>query len=507
MADLLQRYADQILGVISCYDRVIVRGAIPQFSYAKAMESYLRVQSIRLFDFPRFAMPLRDAIRENAEQLAQAHGMEVQFIRHHDERKEAIVARILEQRGDGPGLVAILSALEVCLSFEARYDKKTGRTRLRPDRAKCLHYYFYFIDEDLGLCFLRVPTWCPFNLQAYFNGHNLLAAKLRKAGIDYRMLDNAFTHIADWEAAQKLADESDTRLLHHKLDRYAQLFCPVVQQLGLSYQWNLAQVEYATDIVFRQQTDLRPIYETLVRTAIHTVKPAQVATFLGRKHRLHSNNTEEIGNDFQTRIQGTRVKHHMGPCSIKMYDKASIVLRIETTTNDPSWFNHYRTVAHRDGTTSHELAPLKKSIYSLHDLRQLAVAANRRYLAFLSSLDDPTVAIKTVARLSEKAEDAGRSYRGFNFFSEQDLTLLEALLRGENTLRGFRNTDLRRHLPGKSPGQVSRMLKRLWTHDLIRKVGGTYKYYITDLGRTVITMGLKLKELVVIPELARALAA
>jgi hypothetical protein len=66
MADLLQRYADQILGVISCYDRVIIRGAIPGFSYAKGMESYLRAQQIRLFDFPRFAMPLRDAIRSNA---------------------------------------------------------------------------------------------------------------------------------------------------------------------------------------------------------------------------------------------------------------------------------------------------------------------------------------------------------------------------------------------------------------------------------------------------------
>src|SRR5262249_21730319 len=202
-----------------------------------------------------------------------------------------------------------------------------------------------------------------------------------------------------------------------------------------------------------------------------------------------------------------RVKHHMGPCSIKMYDKASILLRVETTTNDPSWFSHYRTVAHRDGTTSHELAPLKKSIYSLHDLRQLAVAANRRYLDFLASLDDPTVAFKTVARLSEKAQDAGRSYRGFNFFSEQDVHLFQTIVRGEHTLRGFRNTDLRKHLPGRSPGQVSRMLKRLWTHDLIKKVGRTYKYYITDLGRTVITMGLKLKELVVIPELARTVAA
>jgi hypothetical protein len=30
---------------------------------------------------------------------------------------------------------------------------------------KCLHYCFYFIDEEFGLCYLRVPTWAPFRLQ------------------------------------------------------------------------------------------------------------------------------------------------------------------------------------------------------------------------------------------------------------------------------------------------------------------------------------------------------
>jgi uncharacterized membrane protein YfbV (UPF0208 family) len=505
MADLIQRYSDRILGVLSCYDRVLVRGQIQGLFYAQGMESYLRAQSIRLFDFPQFAMPFREEIRSNAEQLAKANGIQIQFIRNGEVRKDHVVAEILERRGDSPGLVAILSAMERCQTFEPWYDKKTGRTSLRPDRAKCLHYYFYFIDEELGLCFLRVPTWCPFGLQAYFNGHNLLAAKLRKAGIEYQMLDNAFTYIADWEAAQKLADESDTRFIHEKLDHYAQQFCPAIKTLSLSYQWNLAQVEYSTDVVFRRQIDLQPIYETLIHTAIQAVKPAQIGSFLGRKHRLHCNNTEEIGNDFQTRIQGTRIKHSMGPCSIKMYDKAGIILRIETTTNDPSWFTHYRTVAHRNGTTSHELAPLKKSIYSLHDLRQLAVAANHRYLDFLSSLDDPTVAIETVGQLSETVKDAGRSFRGFNFFAQPDVHLFETILRGENTIRGFRNADLRAYLPDKSPGQVSRIIKRLWMHDLIKKVGGTYKYYITELGRTVIAMGLKLKNLVLIPELARAL--
>jgi hypothetical protein len=75
--------------------------------------------------------------------------------------------------------VHIISAMEACSSYKPWYDKNTGRTFLKPDSGKCLHYYFYFIHPELGLCYLRVPTWCPFRLQFYFNGHNLLASKLR----------------------------------------------------------------------------------------------------------------------------------------------------------------------------------------------------------------------------------------------------------------------------------------------------------------------------------------
>jgi hypothetical protein len=79
------------------------------------------------------------------------------------------------------------------------------------------------------------------------------------------------------------ADESDSRLLHEKLDHYARRVCPAIESLGVAYQWNLAQIEYATDIVFRRREDLAPIDETLVRTAVHSVKAAHIATFLGRR--------------------------------------------------------------------------------------------------------------------------------------------------------------------------------------------------------------------------------
>ena len=46
---------------------------------------------------------------------------------------------------------------------------------------------------------------------------------------------------------------------------------------------------------------------------------------------------------------------------------------------------------------------------------------------------------------------------------------------------------------------MSRLLKRLRVHGLIKKVGHTYKYYLTRFGKAVMTTGLKLRELVIIP--------
>lgn len=66
---------------------------------------------------------------------------------------------------------------------------------------------------------------------------------------------------------------------------------------------------------------------------------------------------------------------------------------------------------------------------------------------------------------------------------------------------------LRRRLPGLSSGQVSRLLKRLRTHGLIKKTAHGYKYYLTALGRQVTALGLRLKNLVIVPELAPLPAA
>jgi len=497
---LTERHAEKIAGVLSCYDRLIVQGTLPVFCYADGMTAYLSKRRIRIFDFTQFAKPLTDAIKANAEQLAAANGLNIDYIRKKNFRKEDKVKAVLKERGSHPGLVWIFSALEPCTTYQPWHDKKSGRTYLRPDDGKCLHYYFYFIDEELGLCYVRVPTWCPFRLQFYCNGHHWLARQLDGQGIAYTLLDNAFTRVEDFAVAQALADSWEPFRLHRKLDEFAARYCPILQQIEEFYHWSLDEAEYATDIVFERQADLQAIYGNLIRTAIHTVKPDDIATFLGKK--LNGNYQDEMGNRYNVRIEGTRVRHSMGMASIKMYDKFGHILRIETTVKDVSFFKHYREVEQRNGEAVMKVARMKKTIYSLGPLRDLLTAANRRYLEFLSAIDDPSNGLGKLHKITRTVHEEARSYRGFNFFDQDDEALFLALARGEFTITGVQNKALRARFPQYNSGQMSRILRRLRTHGLIKKASRCYKYYLTVLGKQVIALGLKLKELVVIPELA-----
>ena len=70
---------------------------------------------------------------------------------------------------------------------------------------------------------------------------------------------------------------------------------------------------------------------------------------------------QEIGSRLSTRIEGRCIKHYMGAAGVKVYDKFSRVLRVETTVNDVSFFKHHRKVEHKDRHSTRELAPLTKS--------------------------------------------------------------------------------------------------------------------------------------------------
>jgi hypothetical protein len=496
---LTERYDERIAGVLSCYDRVVITGTLPVVCYAAGMTGYLNAKGIRIFDYPQFAMTLRDRVRDRAASLAAEAGVSIQHIPKPHVRKEDVVAQVLKQRGDHPGLVHVISAMEACDAYKPWHDKQTHKTFIRPTSGKCLHYYFYFQDAKFGLVYLRVPTWAPFRLQFYCNGHSWLACKLTAQGIGYTMADNAFVRIDDWDRAQQLADTLSPDQLHRTLDRYAAKCCPVSDVFGQSYHWSLMQVEYATDLAFRSTATLGPLYEQLVRQSVLNVKADQIATFLGR--HITPLLAQEIGSQFSTRIEGTCIKHRFGKCSIKMYDKHGIVLRIETTTNDVSSFKHHRKVEHRQGPPSRELAPVKKSIYSLIDLREILLGCNRRYIAHLSALDDFSAGVRALRRLTKPREVDGRTVQGINFFAPVDKALLHALQNPKVNIAGIRRGELSPDLGMLSPTRLSRQLRRLLNLGVIKRATGTYRYYLTKAGRVATAAAERLTQAVVIPSM------
>lgn len=496
METLTQTYKERISFTLSCYDRIIINGIIPEISYAQGMTSYMYQHNEKIFDYPRFVEPMKTVIKENAERIAKEHNISIEFIRKGNVRKEDLIKKKIAERGEQPGVVHILSAMEQCPSYQPWHDKSTGKTFLKPTQSKCLHYYFYFIDEQLGYGYVRVPTWCPFRLQVYINGHHLLSNQLKAEGIAHTVIDNAFDSISDVARAQQLADEIAVEKIHRKLEEFAWKFCPVYKQFNLRYHWTIMQAEYATDIVFKKQQDLQAIYSELITTAIHTVKPDNIATFLG--HKLDPRYQGEAGNNYNVRLEGSRIKHNMGTASIKMYDKFQKILRIETTINNVSFFKHYREVVHRDGTKSMQFATLKKSIYSLPLLKDNMKASNNRYLDFISAFDNKQTGYKRLEKITQTKDVNNRNYRGFNFFSKDDLAILHAIIKGEFNIQGFRNKHLRKFLNANS-NKVSRILKRLWSHGLVKKAKNCYKYYVTKLGKECIIMAEKLKELVIVP--------
>ena len=203
--------------------------------------------------------------------------------------------------------------------------------------------------------------------------------------------------------------------------------------------------------------------------------------------------------EFSTRIAGTCIKHHFGKCSIKMYDKVGIVLRIETTTNDVSFFKHHRKVEHRQGPPTRELAPVKKSIYSLIDLRDILLGCNRRYLAHLSALDDFSAGVRALDRVTRPREVHGKTVKGINFFEPGDGALLQALQNPRVNIAGVRRADLLAGLEMFSPTRLSRQLRRLLDIGVIKRVTGTYRYYLTKAGRAATAAAGRLTAATIIP--------
>lgn len=497
-----QRYASRLVGSLACFDRMILYGTLRGLCHTGAVAGELGRLGLGVFELKTFAQPLTEALRQRAAALAAEAEVPIEFLPDWRVKKEELAQERLRARGLQPGLVCVFSAMENCHTFAPR---KGGGPKQRPwlkaTSGRCLHYYFYFYDELLGLIHLRVPTWLPMRLQFHLNGHAWLERRLRAEGLECASLDNALVAAADWPRAQSASAAPPMAWLEGRLQRYVEQCCPQAARFG-GYYLTLAQVELSLDLVFESAETAAELCAQLARQAVLLARAGEVARFFGHEFSAEA----EATTRFATVAEGVlRIRHLLGRQSLKLYNKGA-VLRLEATTHDVTFFKHHREVVKRDGTREWKVAPLKQSLYSLGTLFGLLEASCRRYLCWLSRLEDPHIGRHQLEEITRpKRDDKNRSWRGFNFFAAEDGRALCALLEGRGQLSGWTNRRLRAALGGRhSGGQISRLLRRLREHGLIRRLGGTFKYYLTTVGHCALIAAQKLRAHLIIPTLNAA---
>ncbi|MFL5331911.1 MAG: hypothetical protein ACJ8H8_01755, partial [Geminicoccaceae bacterium] len=490
-----------ILGVLSGFDRLRFRGTYRGLAHPKGLFGFLCHRHVLLKDFADFAHDASQQVRTATEQLARQQQRPLRYLERPALSKEDLVRDILRQQPLTQGLVAILSCVEPCQSFEIHRCRADKKLHLRRAWRKCLHYYHYFLDPDWGLMHVRLQTWLPFSMHVVVNGRERLARQLSAAGIGYTQRDNCFTAVADLPRAQALADQQLQTDWPGLLQGWARRVNPAYDTLfpdgGWPYYWSVDQSEWASDVLFRAPADLAGLYPRLLRHGIEQLGSRDVLRFLGRKATAvhYGGFVGEVVSDLKERPEGVRVKHRVNSNAVKMYDKQGSVLRVETTLNNVSDLKVYRP-KEGDEQGAKDWRPLRKGVADLHRRAEVSHKANERYLEALAVVAEPTPLATLVEPLCRPVRRPLRA-RALNPLSAGDAALLAAVQRGEFTLNGFRNRDLRQLLHGDRPGdaaaarrqaaQVTRQIRLLRAHGLVKKVTGTHRYLVTDKGRSTIT--------------------
>jgi hypothetical protein len=74
MRQFVQRHADQILGVLSGFDRIRLRGSLRLFSTEGGVASWLQGTGVALTDFFKWAQGVTDRLRRRTEKIARDAG-------------------------------------------------------------------------------------------------------------------------------------------------------------------------------------------------------------------------------------------------------------------------------------------------------------------------------------------------------------------------------------------------------------------------------------------------
>ena len=482
--------------VYTCWDRIVLSGYIERLQRPENLIYFFHdVVGIDTVE-PAVIEQRTNAYKAWVRQVAEEHGIPV-VAAPRGVRKEELVEPYYRRLTTGEGVACVLTSMEqgrTFVSYVPRWKVPSGDANYRfikACRKQFLHYYWYVLDPVMGPMSVRVASYFPFNVTCYLNGHSFVAQELTRDGVRFRKADNAFLAVGDVLALQAAADRLSPALLQRRCNywvrRVVPVFSPVEREaLRPGYRYSMAQMELATDVVFKRAAPLRALFQ----------RACELGVLVGGANRTTHLFGRRINRHYQGKLQTVLDQRDAGHPVLRWYYQTSFVkqyvrgdqhsdriLRTETCSNDTYHFG------------------VGRRLENLSLLRGQLGATNERCLGEQAELLASAVDTGQLAALAAPTQIGHRRVPGLKLHDDRVIRLLETLLHPGGFVRNWTSRELHtrviaRHHFTPDEYRLSQLrydLSKLRVKGLVERIGKSRRYCLTPIGLKLGVLLVKLR--------------
>ena len=500
MERLLALLGTAVQLVYTCWDRIVINGYIDRLQRPENLIYFFHeVVGIDCIE-PAVLEQRTNAYRAWVRRITEDQGIPVLAAPPappRGVRKEDFVQPFYRRLRGEPGIACVLTSLEqgrTFVSYTPQRKPPSGDINYRLIKAcrkRFLHLYWYVLDPVVGPMSVRVASYFPFNVTCYLNGHSFVARELKRAEVRFRKADNAFLGVADVGALQAAADRLSAAVIHRRCNYWVRRLVPVFSDternaLKPGYRYSMAQMELATDVVFKRSAPLTVWFQRACELGI-LVGGAQRTTHLFGRH---------ISRHYRGKLQTVLDQREVGHPVLRWYYQTSFakqytrgdeqgdrILRNETCSNDTRHFGVGRRL---------ENLPL---------LRDKLAATNERCLALQAELLTSVVDPGQLTAVTQPTRIGHRRIPGVKLHDDRVIRLLDSLTQPTGFVREWTTRDLHtrilaRHRLAEGDYRLSQLrydLSKLRAKGLVERLGTSRRYRLTQVGLKLGVLLVKLR--------------
>lgn len=466
---------------VECVDRMLLNAYVPNLQVGGQVVRFLTEHLGNPVPSPALFSQIGNRFRREVKAFADTYDIPILHLnkpdrsRWDDRKVDHVRPHVDDALAAGRfGVVAIVAAQEFQWVFGGRNRSEVpgvASFEFTKSSRRVGTFYFYVLDPDFGLGFIKICTYFPYPAKVWVNGHEWAKCQADQAGISYTALANGFATCEDPEALAAICARFGPADVQGFFDRWiVQLptpFTAVDRDAGYWWELSMRQVEVSRTLVLDDPRRARRFFEALVADNVGIGRPEEVAVVFARQIRRARDHR------FRTRVfgAGTEVKMDFAykHSRVKQYLKEGRAFRIETVINKPSDIGILARLEH------------------LPELIAKTREVNHRLLQIERAGQGCAIGDDLFDRLHKPYLREGQRTGAMRFGDPRAMALAGALCCVIHAVTGFTNKSLRGLVAGLldagySTNQMSYDLRRLRLHGLIERIPGTNTYRMTPEG-------------------------